>query len=246
MADPAIRLFAALAVTCLVAACGPTDRAPAAGSASREAPVAAPPPRPVRYTVCLQPLGEHDASLLAPVARAVEHAYGFATRTLAARPLPAFAWYPARSRYRAEVLLDHLLYDVMPPAEGCHAVVGFTAVDVSTTKGEHEDWGVLGLAYLGGRVAVVSTYRLRRDVDRDTLVARTVKTTLHELGHVIGVPHREDGERCLMNDAVGAVATIDRAEGAMCAAERAAAERFLGFALPVREVLDWPGIITEN
>jgi hypothetical protein len=57
------------------------------------------------------------------------------------------------------------------------------------------------------------------------------------------VPHRDDGAACIMNDAVGAVASIDRAEGAMCAPERAAAERFLGFALPVRERLDWRAIL---
>lgn len=217
----------------------------ASATVSAKTPLAAPAPRPVRYTVCLQPLGEHDATLLPAVERAIGQAYGFAVRRLAPHPLPGFAWYPPRSRYRADALLDHLLYDVMPVAPGCHAVVGFTAVDVSTTKGGHEDWGVLGLAYHGGRVAVVSTHRLRNGVEREQLSRRAVKVVLHELGHVIGVGHREDGERCLMNDAVGAVATIDRAEGAMCEPERADAERFLGFRLPVVESLDWPAILDD-
>lgn len=246
MATPALRLFVVFVFACLAAACGrPTEQA---DLASRETPVASatPAPRPVRYTVCLQPLGEHDETLVAPVARAVEQAYGFATRTLPVRPLPAFAWYPARARHRADALLDHLLYDVMPDADGCHAVLAITGVDVSATRGAHEDWGVLGLAYQGGRVAVVSSFRLRRGVDRGRLIGRIAKVALHELGHVIGVPHRGDGPHCLMNDAVGAVATIDRAEGAMCAGERVAAERFLGFDLPDVVALDWASIRSEK
>ncbi len=200
----------------------------------------------VVFTVCLQPLGEHDASLLAPIGRGIGHAYGFAVRTLATRPLPAAAWYPARGRYRAPALLDHLLYDVMPAAAGCHAVVGFTAVDVSATRAPHADWGVLGLAYHGGRVAVVSSFRLRGNVDRRRLTERAVKVVIHELGHVVGLPHRSEGPACIMNDAVGAVATIDRAEGPLCAGERAEAERFLGFALPADGGWDWRVILAEE
>jgi archaemetzincin len=218
------------------------DAPGAAPAASARAPAGA----VASFTVCLQPLGEHDASLLAPIARGITQAYGFDVRQLAPRTLPEFAWYPPRNRHRAPALLDYLLYDVMPAAPGCHAVVGVTSVDVSATKGEHFDWGVLGLAYHGGRVAVVSSHRLHRGVDRRGLVVRAVKVALHELGHVIGVLHRDDGPDCLMNDAVGAVATIDRAEGPMCAPERAVAERFLGRELPGRETLDWEAILLEE
>lgn len=242
------RVAALLAAALLAAGCSSRDDAdpsgahapPSGANPPASIPVA---PKPVRYTVCLQPLGEHDASLLAPVSRAITQAYGFDVRQLAPRSLPDEAWYPPRTRYRAPVLLDHLLYDVMPASAGCHAVLGFTGADVSTTKGEHFDWGVLGLAYQGGRVAVVSSYRLRHGVAHARLVERAVKVSLHELGHVIGVPHRDDGAHCIMNDAVGAVATIDRADGPMCAGERAVAERFLGYPLPVPAALDWPAIL---
>src|SRR5688572_32734680 len=117
------------------------DAAPAAASPAARSPAA--PPAPLRYTVCLQPLGEHDATLLPPIERGIAQAYGFAVRRLDARPLPDFAWYPPRARHRADALLGHLLYDVMPAAPGCHAVIGFTGLDVSATKGEEVDWGVL-------------------------------------------------------------------------------------------------------
>lgn len=234
-------VVAALSGALLWDAARRAGHAPAAGAIppTPSAPPAA--PVPVRYTVCLQPLGDHDATLLSPIARAIAQAYGFDVRALATRPLPEFAWFPPRKRHRADVLLDHLLYDVLPASTGCHAVMGFTGRDVSTTKGPHADWGVLGLAYQGGRVAVVSTFRLR-GVDRPHLVRRAAKVVLHELGHVIGVGHRDDGPHCIMNDAVGAVATIDRADGPMCPPERADAERFLGYRLPVPAALDWDTI----
>jgi archaemetzincin len=194
------------------------------------------------FTVCVQPLGKHDASLLVPLGRGIEQAYGFRVRLLAARPLPASAWYAPRQRHRAQLLLDHLRDEVLPGQAGCDAVMGFTAGDVSITKGDYPDWGVLGLAYLDGRVGVVSSFRMRRDADRRLLVERAVKVVLHELGHGVGVPHRRDGPTCLMNDAGGSVQTVDRASGALCPAERAAAEEALGLALPGRDSLDWDEI----
>ena len=134
---------------------------------------------------------------------------------------------------------------MLPEADGCHALLGFTAVDISATRGGHADWGVLGLAFFGQRVAVVSSYRLRAGVDADGATRRAVKVAIHELGHVVGIPHRADGPACVMNDAVGAVATIDAAQGALCSGERADAERFLGRKLPLRDALDWDAVLGE-
>jgi len=66
----------------------------------------------------------------------------------------------------------------------------------------------------------------------DLVMQRAVKVSLHELGHAIGLPHRNDGPECLMNDAGGAVASIDRARGTLCEPERRIAEAFLHRSLP--------------
>lgn len=195
------------------------------------------------YRVCLQPLGKHDQTLLEPVRRGIAHVYGFSVRTLAERPLPASAWYPPRGRYRAQKILDHMVTDVMPAEKQCDAVMGFTSADVSITKGEHADWGVLGLAYLGRRVGVVSSFRMRRDADWRLQAQRAVKVVVHELGHGIGVPHRNDGPSCIMNDAGGSVRSIDLAAGGLCDEERAAAEAALDAVLPVQKVPDWETIL---
>jgi archaemetzincin len=179
-------------------------------------------------TACLQPLGQHEAGLLGPIGRGIAKTYGFRVRELPPRALPKSAWYPPRNRYRAALLLDGLR---ARPA-GCDFVLGFTAVDISMTKGEHADWGVLGLSYLRENVSVVSSFRMHREADRALLTQRAVKVSLHELGHAIGLGHRNEGTACLMNDAGGAIRTIDRARGSLCAGERREAEALLGRALP--------------
>jgi archaemetzincin len=211
--------------------------------------VAAPAPAAAEdkaFTVCLQPLGKHDARLLAPLARGVEHLYGFAVRTLDRRALPKAAWYQPRKRYRADQLLDFLAADVVPDS-GCDAVVGVTAVDISIEDADRGDWGIFGLAYLDSQVAVVSTYRLKRkQASRKKQVRRLVKVANHELGHTFGLDHR-DGEpepACIMNDAGGKMSTVDGERGTLCAEDRDHIEAKLGISLPVRDTLDWRWIET--
>jgi archaemetzincin len=40
-------------------------------------------------------------------------------------------------------------------------VLGLTAADISTTKGEIVDWGVMGLGSLDGTAGVISSFRCR-------------------------------------------------------------------------------------
>jgi len=188
------------------------------------------------YTTCLLPLGEHEARLLAPVADGIGQVYGFAVRPLPPRELPQAAWYPGRKRWRAERLLD-VLREVRRANPGCNVLVGFTSADISTTKGKHADWGVLGLSYRGEGLSVVSSFRMHSGALGGAVIRRAQKIVLHEIGHAIGLPHRNDGPECLMNDANGAIASIDLANGTLCPAERAAAEALLGFPLPHAAVL---------
>ncbi len=155
------------------------------------------------------------------------------------------AWYPPRQRYRADKLLDHLTQAVIP-GTGCNFIVGFTSEDISTTKPPHVDWGVFGLGTIGGPAAVVSTDRL---LPRDKgptwnrlLGIRTVKVVNHELGHVIGMGHRE-GEGCLMNDAKGTIATVDEETGLLCDHERETMQKLLNAELPEHGELDWDGVL---
>lgn len=128
--------------------------------------------------------------------------------------LPVRAFYEPRHRYRAERLLREL-EDLHAP--GGEVRVALTGVDISTTKGPHADWGIFGLASLGGPGCVVSTFRLRgsREVRRERL-RRVVR---HEVLHTFGLEHCPVAG-CLMEDARGTIASVDRGDGAPCPACR--------------------------
>src|SRR5688572_27708146 len=133
-----VRLMGVVLAAGLVAAVCPSSAA-----AAVEKPV-----------VCLQPLGDHDARMLPAVASGIEYLYGLEVRTLAPRALPDSAWYAPRRRHRAEKILAHLDREVVP-GSGCDLVMGWTDVDISTTKGRHQDWGMLGYAWINGPSGVV-------------------------------------------------------------------------------------------
>lgn len=163
--------------------------------------------------IAVQPLGKLKAERLAVVKQALKEAFGVDAEILAAKPLPKEAWYAPRGRWRADRLLESL--GTGTPAD-FKVVVGIASADISTTKGEHADWGVFGLGELGGRTCVVSTFRLgARGADEAKLRDRLRKVVIHEVGHVIGLDHCPQAG-CVMRDAESSIATVDAETGKFC------------------------------
>jgi archaemetzincin len=167
--------------------------------------------------VVLQPLGASiPAAELAAVSSALSAFYDVRLATRAPLPLPKTAFYAPRQRYRAEKLLEHLVAGGSPEAR---VTLGLTAVDISTTKAPHEDWGILGLATLDGRSAVLSSFRCRRGAKSAAHARiRFAKTAVHELGHSFGLDHCPT-PGCIMHDGEGSVLTTD-SEHDLCQATR--------------------------
>jgi len=141
------------------------------------------------------------------VRRALQSFYDFDVLILPSMELPRDAWYAPRSRYRAEILLEHLARRM--PADGFR-ILGLTRSDISTTKGNVRDWGILGLATIDGSACVISSFRTMKGVQgAQQARVRLGKVAVHEIGHTLGLRHCPH-LGCLMEDAQGTVATTDR------------------------------------
>ena len=161
-----------------------------------------------RKLLYVQPLGDElPAADAALVATAIESLIGWEVRTLDRIPLPADAFYKPRRRWRADKLLDVL--DGRLPKGGAR-ILGLTGADISTTKGDVFDWGVLGLGRIDGASGVISLFRCRKGARAAAHAReRLAKVAVHEVGHTLGLDHCPN-RGCLMEDADGRVATCDR------------------------------------
>jgi archaemetzincin len=167
-------------------------------------------PDPTRPRILyIQPMGacEREQVGSETVRRGLLAFYDLEIRVLPCVELPAQAYYKPRRRYRAEKLLEFL--DGRLPADGWR-ILGLTATDISTSKDAYVDWGVLGLGEMPGKASVISSFRCKKKArgPRHAIV-RLAKVAVHEVGHTLGLPHCEN-IGCLMEDAVGKVATVDR------------------------------------
>ena len=70
--------------------------------------------------------------------------------------LPQAAFYKPRNRYRANVLLESI-----DSYNGYDKIIGITSKDISTTKNNTYDWGIMGLANSPGRSCIISTFRIK-------------------------------------------------------------------------------------
>lgn len=162
-----------------------------------------------KQRVALQPLGKFEPQWSEAVKKELESVYNITVEVLPVQELPSEAFYAPRQRYRAEKLASYLA----STNEKFDKVIGLTTKDISTTKGQYVDWGIFGLAFLGKRSGVVSTFRLGgksgHTVSKELFINRLNKVVLHELGHTFGRDHCPS-EFCIMEDAAGTIRVVDR------------------------------------
>jgi archaemetzincin len=203
-----ISLIAPLLVTISLMAGTPTAATPMPADGAQFQPSSLATP-----IVAIQPLGCMDRGLVDAVAERIEESFAVSVVVLPGKPLPQSAFYRLRSRYRGEQLLDWLNAHKPPRV---WKILGLMSCDLSVTKGQVYDWGVMGVSALSRPAGVVSVYRLRGSHAPASLVARRAgQVAVHELGHTFGLPHC-GAPRCIMNDAKGGIGPVDASSGSFC------------------------------
>lgn len=144
-------------------------------------------------TVFIQPLGNIDTATVHFVAEGLSKIVPV-LEIKNSIPLPQQAFYKSRNRYRADSIIQYLA----SITSGNDITLGLTIQDISTTKGNVKDWGVMGLGCCPGKACVASSFRLGKDSKKSQLF----KVSIHELGHTMGLPHCPE-KTCYMRDAEG-------------------------------------------
>jgi archaemetzincin len=202
-----IRIFLAFGALLFFAACDTSTEAKTAQLQKDDE---------ARVKIALLSYGEFSADETKRIAKEISSFYPVDVVLQETKALPGFAYYKPRNRYKADSLLVDLKKNLPP---GCKYIVGLTAKDISTSSGEHKDWGVFGLGYMSGPSCVVSDFRLRGSArDKEHVHERLTKVVLHELGHTFGLPHCSADKTCMMQDAGGTIKSVDSEKIFLCAA----------------------------
>jgi len=102
--------------------------------------------------------------------------------------VPKDAFNELRNQYHSTTIIDYLLKN--SSLSKYTRVLGITNVDLYVPYLNF----VFGEALLGGKIAVISLYRLRPEFygepsNKNLFFERTLKEAVHELGHTFGLTH---------------------------------------------------------
>ena len=154
-------------------------------------------------TIYVQPLGEFDETqqrLVEQTAEFMGYFFGMPVQSLEARPLGDIPESARRMRDDEEqVLSTWIMNDLIKPQrpEDAVAVIGLVTCDL--WPGDL-NW-VFGQASMRDRVGVWSLHRNGdprvSDAAYRLCLRRTLKTAVHETGHMLGIPHCSAYECCM-------------------------------------------------
>jgi len=156
-------------------------------------------------TLCVVEVGTVSPEPLQWIQAAAAEWFPFPIRLMDRLPIPKEAYNASRGQYESVEVMKLLARSA--PRDAAR-ILGVTEADLAIPMLSF----LFGQAQLDGQVAVVSLCRLRQEFygmpeDRALFRERTVKETLHELGHTFGLTHCHDS-RCPMSLATD-IALVD-------------------------------------
>lgn len=150
----------------------------------------------------IQPLGKVSNEYIAQVKKSVKTFYGYECEILTLKKITNSMLSKVTKRIDANKALStngtngNLLY--------------ITEKDICHFKDkDRPEYGIFGLGLRPGKTCIVSTFRLKRGVNKEKTLERLEKVTLHEIGHNLGLKHSQNNKRCMMNDARGTIKQVD-------------------------------------
>jgi archaemetzincin len=166
----------------------------------------------IREAVAIIPLGAVEERLLESVALALWSVFGLPVETLGPAPDPVHAFDPKRGQYSSPLVLK-ALQERAP--QHAHRVLGITEKDLFIPMLSF----VYGQAQVRGRLALLSTARLRQEFyglpgRPEITQSRAVKEAIHEMGHTFGLVHCAEA-LCPMSLS-NTITQVDRKRDALC------------------------------
>ena len=161
-------------------------------------------PTPDRKIIYIQPLGEFrtdESKVIGIVSDYVKAFYGLDVRKLPVKSLPSKLFepdqrmidYPKQRQIRTGSIMDELLRPALP--KDAAALIAFTSEDLYP---DSSMYFVFGQASLENRVGVWSLFRLDDRADFARFLERTMKISVHEIGHMFSFRHCTKYE-CVMS-----------------------------------------------
>ena len=149
-----------------------------------------------RTCIGLVPIGEVSEITSKSIAAHIVGYLDLDVDILPALDHPSYAHDQKRIQYDAGAILKAMESE---PFHGHAKVIGVLDVDLFVPILTH----VFGEAQQGGKCALVSMHRLKKNIDGSTAslslqLERAAKVALHELGHLLDLHHCMD-QRCLMH-----------------------------------------------
>ena len=157
-------------------------------------------------TIGVVPIGDIPEMVSSTVAAHILGYLGVNADILPPLEEPEYAYDERRLQYNAMLILKALEQEFFSDYA---KIIGILDVDVFVPLFIH----VFGEAKQGGRSALVSLHRLKKDQKGSTppqalVLERTAKVALHEIGHLFNLVHCTD-EKCLMHFS-GVLLDLDR------------------------------------
>ena len=161
-------------------------------------------PSSERSVIYIQPLGKFKTSQLKVIKTAADYLaafYGLTVNNLPVKAIPQklaepdqrMIDYPAHRQIRTGWIMDKMLKPVLP--SDAAALIAFTNEDLYP---DSSMYFVFGQASLEDRVGVWSLYRLDDRTGFEKFLQRTMKISVHEVGHMFSMRHCTKYE-CVMS-----------------------------------------------